>query len=94
MNLKYFPHFIRKNYTDFKASNDEIMEVGVEFKEYLQDIFKYSMDKLEPIWNIDAKTVIMNQVNNTPFLVNGYHPALIIHFERFIEKVKKEAKQS
>lgn len=90
MNLEFFPHFIRKNYPSLGTeSNETLIEVGEEFKKYLEDVFKDKMDKLEPIWDINPLTVIMN--DGHPFKVNGYHPVLIIHFEQFVEKVKKEA---
>ncbi len=92
MNLEYFPHFIRINYPSLgKESNETLTEIGKEFKSHLEEIFVGKMDKLALIWNIDAKHIIMNEVNKIPFLVNGYHPALIIHFEQFVEKIKKEA---
>ncbi len=48
------------------------------------------MDELEPIWNIDAKTVIMKQVKKDPFSVNGYHPALFMLFSEFVDKMKNQ----
>lgn len=94
MDLQYFPHFFRKNLPDIDVDNETLMEVGADFKKYLQDVFKDNPEKLEPIWNIDAKAVIMNEVNKTPFLVNGYHAALVLHFTMFMEKMKKEAIES
>jgi hypothetical protein len=93
MNLEYFPQFFRINYPKVGATNEEIMEIGKEFKDYLKNKFEGKEDKLDPIWNIDAKTVIMNQVRKVPFLMNGYNPALIIHFENFAEEMKNEAKK-
>jgi len=91
MNLEYFPQFIRINYPALKnESNEDLIDLGSEFKKYLEDKFTNDMQKLEPIWNIDAHTVIMNQVNKSPFMMNGYNPVLIIHFELFIEKTKNE----
>lgn len=66
-----------------ELSEDAITTIGVGFKEYLEKKFKGKEDKLEPIWNIDAAKVVMNQVNKEPFKVNGYHPALLIHFQEF-----------
>jgi hypothetical protein len=92
MNLEYFPHFIRANYPVIaNESNEDLMEIGIEFKKYLEEKFKDNMDKLKPIWNIDAKTVIMSRIEREPFTMNGYHPALIIHFGNFVEKMNKEA---
>ena len=93
MNLEYFPQFIRANYPVIaNESNEDLIEIGTEFKKYLEDKFKDNSDKLTSIWNIDGHTVVMNQVRKEPFNVNGYHPALIIHFGDFIEKMNKEAK--
>ncbi len=92
MNTQYFPHFIRANYPVLKDETNELLiELGEAFKEYLTAEFKDKMDKLEPIWNIDARTIVMNQVNQTPFLIKGYHPALILHFEEFFKKMKRES---
>ncbi len=91
MNLEFFPHFIRANYPEISdVSNEDLMEIGKDFKSYLIEKFKDKEDKLEPIWDIDAKTVIMNQVSKDPFMVNGYNPGLIIHFGDFVEKMKNE----
>lgn len=69
-----------------ELSNEDITEIGIGFKDYLKEKFKGKEDKLEPIWNIDAEKVIMNQVNKEPFKVNGYHPALLIHFNLFVKQ--------
>ena len=90
MNLEYFPQFFRYNYPDVDADNESIVEIGVAFKKYLEDKFKDSMDKLEGISDIDPRTVIENQMSPTAFSVNGYHPALVIHFGNFVkEQIKK-----
>ncbi len=86
MNLEYFPHFMRANFPMVaNESNKDLIKVGAQFKEYLSKLFKGKIDKLEPIWDIEIKTVIMNQVNNNHFTVKGYHPALFIHFDNFIK---------
>ena len=90
MNTQYFPHFCRANFPETQnESNELLIEMGNHFKEYLEDKFKDNMDKLEPIWNIDPMKVIMQMGH--PFKTNGYHPALLIHFSQFVEKIKKEA---
>lgn len=94
MNLEYFPHFIRVNFPAFKNESNELLtELGVEFKAYLETKFEGEMAKLIPIWNIDARAVIMNQVNREPFTMKGYHPALILHFIQFMDKMKEEAEK-
>ena len=90
MNTEFFPHFIRANYPSLGSeSNETLIEAGEDFKKYLEEKFEGNLEKLEPIWDINPKTIIMNQVNNTPFLVNGYHPAFIIHFENFVKEIQE-----
>jgi hypothetical protein len=87
MNIEYFPHFMRSNFPIVaNESNEALIEVGEGFKQYLLLKFAGNMDKLEPIWDIDPKTIVMSLVNKDPFRVNGYHPALFIHFNNFIEE--------
>ena len=88
MNLQYFPQFFRINYPKVEASNEEISEIGIEFKKYLEKTFEGSMEKLEPIWGINPHDVITNMGH--PFRTNGYHPELIIHFGQFVNKMKNE----
>ena len=89
MNLEFFPQFFRTTYPMVDATNEEMMEIGKEFKEYLQKKFEGKEEILKPIWDIDAKTVIMNQVNKVPFTMKGYNPALIIHFGEFAKEQSK-----
>lgn len=74
--------------------NETLMEIGEGFKEYLSNKFAGQMDKLEPIWNINPIDVVMAQASNDPFKINGYHPALLIHFKNFIDKTMTEAQSS
>lgn len=91
MNLQYFPQFIRINYPKVaNESNEDLIEIGTAFKKYLEEKFAGDMEKLELIWDIDANAVIMNQVRKNPFMVNGYHPALVFHFGEFVTKMKNE----
>ena len=91
MNTQYFPNFIRANYPSVaEESNESLIEIGDLFKEYLQERFCDKMDKLQPIWDIDPKTVVMNQMSGNILFIKGYHSALFIHFEQFVEKTKKE----
>lgn len=89
MNLEYFPHFIRANYKAIDASNEELNAIGILFKEYLQKKFEGEEDKLDAIWAIDPTDVILNMGH--PFKVNGYHPALVIHFSDFCKNRVTEA---
>lgn len=93
MNTQYFPHFIRANYkTLVNEPNELLIELGDEFKKYLEDKFKNNNEKLNDVWNIDPHHIIMMQVNKSPFRINGYHPVLIYHFEEFFKKGAEEAK--
>ena len=92
MNTEFFPHFCRVNFPEISnESNELLIELGNHFKSYLEEKFKDNMDKLDSIWNIDMLNVIMQQGH--PLRINGYHPALLIHFQQFVEKVKKDAEK-
>ena len=61
MDLQYFPHFIRKNYPEIAdITNEEINEIGLQFKEYLKEIYKGEQDKLDKVWDISPMKVVMN----------------------------------
>ena len=88
MDTQFFPHFIRRNYPKIDGTNEDFIEIGTEFKKYLLQTFKGKEDKLEKIWNISPMKVIME--SDHPFKVNGYEPALIIHFDLFVQKMKEK----
>lgn len=93
MNTFYFPAFIRISFSGegiTSESNDLLITLGNEFKSYLQNIFKGDMKKLENIWDIEPMAVVKRKMSD-PFAIKGYHPALIIHFCDFMEKMKKQA---
>lgn len=91
MNLQHFPAFMRMNFPEVRdEDNASLMNIGVEFKKYLQDKFADKEDVLKEVWDIDPKTVVMNQVNKNPFTVKGYHPVLLIHFNEFIKQIMQE----
>ncbi len=88
MNTQYFPNFIRTHYREIASEpNDILIEIGDEFKKYLEEKFAGKMEKLEPIWDISPNKVIHNMIYD-PFSMKGYSPALILHFGEFIEKMK------
>ena len=88
MDLNYFPHFIRKNFPEVPGTNEQFIEIGKEFKAYLSETYKGKEDKLEKIWDISPMNVIKN--DGLPFRVNGYEPALLVHWSLCIEKMQKE----
>jgi hypothetical protein len=84
MDVKYFPNFCRANFKGLQnESNELLIELGDHFKEYLQEKFADKMEKLEPIWDINPINVIMEQGH--PIKINGYHPALLLHFIEFLD---------
>jgi len=88
MDLEFFPHFIRINFPNINLTNEEAIEIGKEFKKYLIDKFKDKSEILEKIWDINLIRVIMDQ--NNPLKINGYNPALVLHFTQFVETKQKE----
>ncbi len=92
MNLEYFPQFIRYNFKSLVSQENEVLlEIGTAFKMYLKETI-LDKEALNKIWNIDPKNVIINQANKNPFYVNGYHPALIMHFHQFSDIMIKIGK--
>ena len=84
---------MRMNYPNVaNESNEDLLEIGAEFKKYLEAKFVDQMEKLPDIWSIDPKDIIPNLGH--PFRTNGYHPALIIHFGEFCGKMAKEATEN
>ena len=49
MDLKYFPHFLRKLFPEIDITNDSAIEICNEFKIYLLQNFK---DKEERLYEI------------------------------------------
>ncbi len=91
MNTTFFPNFIRGNYPALSnETNKTLIELGEEFKKYLEKKFEGRMDKLESIWDINPQTVIKNQMNPTSFSTNGYNPILFIHFEHFVRLLSEK----
>lgn len=88
-NLKEtFRYFVRKNYEE--ASKDlgveEIDELGVEFHSHLRD--KLDDDAWETIVPNNSMDLIMKIGH--PFKINGFHPAYVLHFSEWIEKMSQE----
>jgi hypothetical protein len=93
MNVSYFPAFIRISFQGegiTTQSNALLITLGNEFKTYLKEKYKGDMKKLEDVWDIEPVSVVKRQMFD-PFGIKGYHPALIIHFCDFMEKMKKQA---
>lgn len=91
MELNFFPHFVRGNFPSAaNFSNEDLKEIGSDFKAYLLEIYIDDRDKLQKIWDINPASVVINQVQNTIGYVNGYHAAFVYHFTDFVEKMKKD----
>ena len=46
MDLEYFSHFIRVNFPALELSNNECLDIGKQFKEYLKKKFVNNFEKL------------------------------------------------
>lgn len=85
-----FRFFLRKNYPEVaNISNDECDELGELFDIYLKETIKEeTFDKIYPKNELE---VVMNM--DHPLKQNGFHPALIIHFNNFVEKQMEKNKK-
>lgn len=92
MNLEHFPLFLRVFYSHLDLPFEDVQDIGMGFKTYLEKLFEDKMDKLEPIWDIEPLTIVINMEN--PIRMSGYHPALVLHFTEYVkieaEKFLKE----
>ena len=84
MNPDYFPHFIRANYKNTGLTNEEIMEVFPLFDQYLKEKMKDRPATYAKCSDISPLTVVQRM--DVPMMVNGYHPALILHFDNFVKE--------
>ena len=84
MNTQYFPHFIRMIYPNVPMNNEDAIEIGDRFKNYLENKFADDMNKLQDIWDINPITIIKNM--GSPLKTNGYHPAFVFHFTDFCKQ--------
>jgi hypothetical protein len=85
MDLKIFRFFIRKNYSEFsetlQLTNYDLDELGKSFNEYLEKLPIELVEKITPKNEIE---VIMNI--DHPLKMNGFHPALLLHFNEYINE--------
>ncbi len=88
MKLEYFPHFLKINYpsSDFKES--EARELGEAFKIYLEKTFEGKENVMKAIWDIHPIKIIAQR--HHPLKVNGYEPALVLHFKQFLDSILKK----
>ena len=76
-----FRHFVRINYKDIEIENYLLDGMCVEFNEYLNK--NVTEDKLANFIPKSTMEVCFN--SNHPLKHNGYHPALLLHFDNFIK---------
>jgi hypothetical protein len=87
MEKELFRFFFRKNYK-VEVSNDDLDEIGKAFNKYLKE--KCNPEALEKFMPKSSIDVMMNQEH--PLKHNGFHPALLIHFDDFVKFIKQQEK--
>lgn len=88
MDTKHFFMFLRINFPTIEITQEDALEIGEDFKKYLQEVYKGKEDKMEAIWDINPVKAIINK--DHPLMTNGYNSALVFHFCNYVEKTKKE----
>ena len=83
-----FRYFIRKIYKGVEISNDDIDAINVEFAKYLEALNLTEVQK-QNILPKNTLDVLFNSEH--PFRVEGFPPAYILHFDRFVEQEKSKA---
>jgi len=58
MDIQYFPHFIRTNYTNAKIEDTVAIEIGCVFKSYLEKKLCHNQKLLNEISNNNPTEVI------------------------------------
>ncbi len=94
MDTQYFPQFIRLTFPDAPfVPNEQLIEFGNDFKEYLEKEYKGKEEILAKIWDISPQSVIKHQMQNTIGHMNGYHAALVYKFTQFTSELEKQTNQ-
>ena len=78
-----FRFLIRKQYPSVDISNEDLDILCFEFNEYLHSLNLSNKARIN-IYPENETEVIMNMDN--PLRINGFQPALLVHFYDFIEK--------
>jgi len=88
---EWFRYFLRKNYPQVMGvvENEQCDEIGVEFDKYMKE--KCAEEVLEKIMPKDAMEVILQA--DHPLKMNGFHPALLLHFDEFVKKMQSEIEE-
>ena len=93
MDTKYFFHFMRINLPEVPVTEEQALEIGEDFKKFLQNRFKGKEDRLEKMWDINPIKAAMNF--DHPLMVNGYDPAFVLLFGEYVkEEAEKASKES
>ena len=80
-----FRFFVRKNYPSVDISNEDLDELCVEFNNYL-DALNLAPEVIQKIAPKNEMEVIMEM--DSPLKQNGFHPAMLLHFDQFIAKMQ------
>jgi flagellar biosynthesis protein FliP len=80
--VRLFYFFIRKNFPEANATNEEIDEINKAFSEYL--INKCTQEQLNNFMPKSEADVIFNTEH--PFRMNGFHPAFVYHYSEFVQQ--------
>jgi hypothetical protein len=88
MSSSLFRYFVRKNYPTVEITNEELDELCIGFNQYLKDLNLTDEAKSKIIPKNEME-VILN--SNHPLKQNGFHSALLLHFNQFITKMQAVA---
>lgn len=92
MDLQYFHNFLLTVFPSAnKFSREDIAEVGIGFKNYLQEKFPTPTPKQTEIMDISPRTVVPRFTH--PLYHKGYDPALVWHLTEFV-KLQQEANKN
>jgi len=83
-----FRYFVRKNYPTVEITNEELDELCTGFNQYLKDL-NLSDEAKSKIIPKNEMEVILN--SDHPLKQNGFHSALLLHFDQFIAKMQAVA---
>ena len=83
LSIEMFQFFTRKNHPDVKISHADLVNIYLGFGEYLEDLHLDNNTKSKIFPQSEAE-IILDMEN--PLKINGFHPALLLHFNEFIQQ--------
>jgi len=90
MNIQdFFRQFVRLQYQEVEASNEDLDEMALAFEKYLFD--KVGEEKARSWYPLSIVKLI--QESDHPLKMYGFEPALVIHFGNYVKDVAKEYEQ-